>query len=188
MARTRLSELGAYHEAGHAVVGLYFGLHISGVILRGRDGRPTTYHKGPPRWDDFTVTERRPMPRGGRLTYFASFLMFQWAGYCVERVALRRWGKRWPKGQTFWRTTDYWQAVEYVIACGLRPRSGSGRIHRRIMRFQRPTIQLVEMMWPAIEAVANALLKRRAMRFAGIRAVALRACERAGYGITVQNI
>jgi hypothetical protein len=182
MARTRRSELGAYHEAGHAVVGLYFGIHITGVILRGRGGRPTTYLKGPPRWDDFTVSERRPQPRKDRMTYFASFIMFQWAGYCVERVAMRRWGKRWLTKYPFWNTTDYWQTVDYLIACGLRPRRGSGRIHRRIMRFQRSTMKLVEDMWPAIEAVAKALLKRRAMRFKGIRTVALRACERLGYG------
>ncbi len=164
MARTRRSELAAYHEAGHAVVGLYLGMQIDGVLMRGRHGFPVTY------W-----TERRPSK--GRTEYTASTVIFGWAGYCAERAALRRWGKSWPKGEPrFWKTTDYARSRSYMQECGIQ----AARRRPRIARLEKSTRALVENLWPAIEALAKALLKRRAMRFKGIRTVVLKAAARHG--------
>ena len=178
MARTRRAELVAYHEAGHAVLGMYYRLPVLRATLgpEGRSGRGARVVLAPD-WAHRTITAGlRPGKLGPRrVAAVEKRIACLLAGFSAEILAMRRWGKSWPDGRPlFLGLGDYDHALQYAWLCGV----ASSRRCGFIARLQKPVMEILASVWPAVDAIAKALLRCRTLTVKRMRAIALRATRR----------
>lgn len=164
MARTRGYALAAYHEAGHAVVGLSLKLPvIAATIDRRYRGVPLTFYGECAGWCDAVVYDRvHPgILNQRRRAHLETHIVNLWTGYYAERIAVERlWDGVRPSSFTpFGQLSDYRLGRRIAWACGVR------RSRRRafVLRFESYARRLTEDLWPAIDWVALKLMEKRTL-------------------------
>jgi hypothetical protein len=151
----------AYHEAAHAVVAEVLGVRVAYVTVEddGDDDQddgdavfPATVFTAASNWLAPFVNGDRAWRRVGktRRAFVEAHLVSTWAGIIAERFLLKRAPYR------FWRidNDDAWQAVAFAALLG----APSSKLRAFAYSYGAPARRLVERRWPAIEAVAQALL------------------------------
>jgi len=176
MALTLRSELVAYHEAGHVVVGLHYRLPVLRATLGPVGHRRSARVVLGPDWAHDAIQKGRRLDNPGprRVAYIKKRIACLLAGFCAEITAMRERGKTWPVGRPlFLGLGDYDLALQYAWLCGVAPSRRAGFI----ARLQRPTMEILVSVWPAVAAIAQALLDRRTLTVKQMRRLALRALE-----------
>jgi hypothetical protein len=172
MARTHRAELVAYHEAGHAVVAIHHQLPVLRATLGPRGRRHGARVVLAPDWSFHAIqTGLRPAKLGPRrVAHVEKRIACLLAGFSAEVMVTRQWGKAWPAGRPlFLGLGDYDLALKYAWLCGVAP----GRRAGFIARLQRPTMEILVSVWPAVAALAAALLKHRTLTVRRMRRIAL---------------
>ena len=153
----------AHHESAHAVVAEVLGVRVAYVTIEddGDDDQddgdaafPETVFTATSNWLAPFVNGDRAWRKVGvaRRAFVEAHLLSTLAGIVAERVLLKRAPYR------FWRidNDDAWQAVAFAALLGAQRR----KLRAFAYSYAAPTRRLVEQQWPAIEAVAQALLWR----------------------------
>lgn len=174
MARTRRAELTAYHEAGHAVLGMYYRLPVLHATLgpEGRRGGARVVLK--PDWAYRAIEAAcRPAELGPRQAAAVDKrVMCLLGGFAAETVVMRHWSKSWPiERPLFMGLVDFDLALKYAWLRGIAP----GRRCGFIARLYKPTMEIIVSVWPAVIALAAALLEHRTLTVKRMRSIALRA-------------
>ena len=172
--------MNAYHEAGHVTIGFYHGIYIhEATIDRARCKGGGGFTSRALDWTDVAyATHTRPKKFGwverGETRRRIDYLL---AGHWAERIAWRVTKRRWPKGRpTFWGLTDYSTARFHAWLLRVPYKKRREFIRRR----QAPLKELVVRLWPAVEAIAQALLRKRTLRRKELCAITLRVARRCG--------
>lgn len=179
-ARLRLT---AFHEAGHAVVGLFCGIGIRYVTILPDDdclGHVMYHH---PRWWRGQWAHRVPFPRrlsAVRHRYYESYCVACYAGPCAASKlsgCSPDLGARMDKGHSR-------NAAQLLALSVMLQHAGDTGIvviaeaHARY--FECVARHAVKRCWPAVKAVAAALLENETLRGCDVKRIAspLMATER----------
>ncbi len=159
-SKSSLLDAIAYHEAGHAVVGLRMGLDLLGtdVLPDGAGGRGHTRFARPATWFGPSSREIGPRERDLVDRVLVTFL----AGFAAES----RLGAADPEGSGY----DVEEAVRDWIA--LLTTDEAGRQAALDSYFDRATSELARPgAWTEVETVAARLLRERSLDGAAVRAL-----------------
>jgi hypothetical protein len=147
----------AYHEAGHAVFGHYLGLRNGDVTII------TTGPRNVLRVDDFTAAmwkllRDNPSDALGRawaenrvMVLFAGGLVEEKLGLRLEQSGIGWGGELLP--DEFGDLSD----MDKIIFLADRVCTSNDEAARFMSRMEDETVQLLPMLWPAIEELARAL-------------------------------
>ena len=144
--KARSREATAYHEAGHAVAAWNLGYRsIRASITAGHESAGEVRHESPLVGDEVEFD-------GSELARLRveRVIIIRLAGPIAQKRHRRTSWRRWHGG------TDYAVAADLALRV-----CGSGEIASAFLKWlDRRAKALVEEHWPAVERLANALLKR----------------------------
>jgi hypothetical protein len=161
----------AYHEAGHAAMALYLQIPI--CFIRIGDPRPDVVGACfimQEEWLASAIAHVPPRPAKSmrRRAVAFSHRHHLWAGWLAEERWRRSSGST-PAHYSFWRTYDGADVKKLAIVSGAL----EGWVH-----YDRYEVRhTLRWLWPVVEALAQALLKKGRLRWPSIRKIALDACQ-----------
>lgn len=156
----------AYHEAGHAILALYFHTANDSDLIVVNDkpsGREagSTEHPGISRFETGTP-ERKKLAR--------DLIVMTLAGYESAAAASRRNLCQKPGGGD---VSDRFDAMVLLQDCPPRGyrRIGDAKCERKMDRLRAEARRLVKRLWPKIRSAAHALLANGSLTFSEVKAL-----------------
>jgi hypothetical protein len=154
----------AYHEAGHAILALYFNTANDSDLIVVND-KPTsreggsTEHFGISRFES-GIPERKKFAR--------DLIVMTLAGYESAAAASRRDLCRKPGGGD---VSDRFDAMVLLQDCPPRgyKRMGDAKCDRKMDRLRAEARRLVKRLWPKIQSAGLTLLAKGSMTFSELR-------------------
>ena len=161
----------AIHEAGHAVVAVYFKIPFTCLYIRsnGNGGLILDRRKN-----------RMLLESPGRVRYASKLIVTGYSGYIGHRKIIKcepRGGVKYDAEHIrdlLWDTTRYERRLDKSTGCFQRTTEAEAEqiVNRRVRRLWRVAFHLVRKLFSVIQVVARALIERKRLKGAEVVALA----------------